>query len=473
MKKSKLLRLFAIILVTLMCFGFKETKAIEITSAFSNLTLNRANVVRASSNNTTTSKVIGIVKNRASGNFYQWNVPTVGEGSNVWKVAQYSSLTATTPNWNIKDGMYCLNARRGFQFNGEMREKNGIYNIELDMAEETNKSRIESYASGDLIKNYNKIMWIADNSYIATGNENYQTSDAYKAFMKKTGITIDNEVLYNLTEDDIEVVQQMAIWYFTNEDDSIYHNENLPNLYLNGHEMSSVTVGTDKYGRAITGAKRASKARDLYNYFITNANENADYTRKTPVIKITGANSVVKENENDYTVGPYYLSAENAEYAKSIEFSVNKNYTLLDASGNVVSENDFSKVMIEVEKKWEDANNQDGVRPTSVKVQLYRDGIAYRESVTLNSSNNWKYTWDKLLSGYTYTVKELNSNNTAVENNESLNANYKATYVISGDKTTITNTHIPEVVSKTVVKKWDDANNQDGTRPNEIVVKLF
>ena len=70
-------------------------------------------------------------------------------------------------------------------------------------------------------------------------------------------------------------------------------------------------------------------------------------------------------------------------------------------------------------------------------------------------------------------MKELNSNNTAVENNESLNANYKATYVISGDKTTITNTHIPEVVSKTVVKKWDDANNQDGTRPNEIVVKLF
>ena len=543
MKKSKLLKLFTIILGAMMCFGFKETKAIEITSAFSNLTLNRASVAKASNDNLDQSKVIGIVKNRASGDSYQWNITTDGGGNNVWKVAQYSSLIATTPNWNVKDGMYCLNARRGFQSSGgEMTEKKGVYDIEIDMSNETNKERIGNYAGGNLVNNYNKIMWIADNTYIATGADNYQTLNAYKAFMKKAGITIESEPLYNLTEDDIEVVQQMAIWYFTNENDNVYHNDNLPNLYLNGHEISSMTFGTDKYGRAITGAKRAEKAKQLYTYFITEANKNANYTRKTPVIKITGENSIIKENTNDYTVGPYYLSGENIETAKSIEFSVNKKYTLLDASGNVVSENDFSKVMnsnfylridkseittrtvvtieatylydtrdlifstntsdpeavqpviiirntehevplrieipinitkVEVEKKWDDVNNQDGVRPSSIKVQLYRDGIAYRESVTLNASNNWSYTWNKLLSGYTYTVKELNSNNIAVENNESLNANYKATYAISGDKTTITNTHVPEVVSKTVVKKWDDANNQDGTRPNEIVVKLF
>ena len=139
MKKSKLLKLFTITLGALMCFGFKEIKAIEITSAFSNLTLNRANVARASSENTNTSKVIGIVKNRASGNYYQWNVTTDGGGNNVWKVVQYASLTATTPNWNIKDGMYCLNARRGFQSSsGEMEEKKGIENYIYEMIKNYN-----------------------------------------------------------------------------------------------------------------------------------------------------------------------------------------------------------------------------------------------------------------------------------------------------------------------------------------------
>ena len=42
----------------------------------------------------------------------------------------------------------------------------------------------------------------------------------------------------------------------------------------------------------------------------------------------------------------------------------------------------------------------------------------------------------------------------------------------NGTITTITNTHIPEVTEATVKKVWNDANNQDGKRPESLEVTL-
>lgn len=62
-------------------------------------------------------------------------------------------------------------------------------------------------------------------------------------------------------------------------------------------------------------------------------------------------------------------------------------------------------IKITVNKKW---ITDDGRKQTdSVKVQLYRDGVAYRDPVTLNKENNWTYTWEDLESGYDYTIKEV------------------------------------------------------------------
>ena len=40
-------------------------------------------------------------------------------------------------------------------------------------------------------------------------------------------------------------------------------------------------------------------------------------------------------------------------------------------------------------------------------------------------------------------------------------------------KTILTNTHTPEPVNATVVKVWDDADNQDGKRPQDLTVTLM
>ena len=46
-----------------------------------------------------------------------------------------------------------------------------------------------------------------------------------------------------------------------------------------------------------------------------------------------------------------------------------------------------------VTKNWDDNNNQDGKRPTEIKVELYQDGKATGKTATLNESNNWTHTW--------------------------------------------------------------------------------
>lgn len=78
-----------------------------------------------------------------------------------------------------------------------------------------------------------------------------------------------------------------------------------------------------------------------------------------------------------------------------------------------------------VNKIWNDAGNETN-RPESVEVQLYKDGEAYREPITLNAENDWTYTWYGLSQYGQYSVVEL----TQIEN-----------YISSVDGFTITNTY--------------------------------
>ena len=540
MKKKKLFNLFGILLGIFMCFSFSKVEAAD--SIFNKMNLTRSSLMSVLEENalTSSSKWLGISATRQSENKYEWNVDTLGNGKKVWKIATYPSETSKVRDYT--DLYYCLNATQGFGMNnGEMAEGSvDYYNTSIDMKDLNNQNTIADYANGKLGANYNKILWILDNSYIPTGSSSYKTTDEYKSLIDKAGIEIENEE-WDLTEDDIEVVQQMAIWYFTNSDDTDYNHSELPSLYINGEQLSSIYYETTEYGEQITGAERQKKANQLYQYFIQNAD--ADYTPVVPELTLSNEEATVVEDGNYYVSGPFQLTGENAEKIKSITADVNKPYTLLDASKNIVQDNNFSEVIgsdfylridkrditqdttitinieykydvktlifmtdeddpentqpvvlvkteektenintnidillteVSVEKSWDDNNNQDGVRPTSVQVQLYADGETYGEPITLNASNNWRHTWSGLLAGKAYTVVELDENGNAIPVDEKYNDDYtKVEYSIEGTKTIITNIHIPELIDKTLTKIWDDNGNQDGIRPTSIQVQLY
>ncbi len=126
-------------------------------------------------------------------------------------------------------------------------------------------------------------------------------------------------------------------------------------------------------------------------------------------------------------------------------------------------------VNIKVTKQWVDGDNQDGIRPEEIKVQLLADGeVVEGKTATLTGTGNaWTYTFENLpkhVAGtqtpITYTVQELGEI-----------VGYTTAY--SEDTLTITNTHTTEVTEITVTKKWVDGDNQDGLRPEKITVQLL
>ena len=143
-------------------------------------------------------------------------------------------------------------------------------------------------------------------------------------------------------------------------------------------------------------------------------------------------------------------------------------YTTEISGTTITNKYQPGKTSISVVKAWEDGNNQDGLRPTDIKVQLYADGTPEGEEITLNAGNQWSYTWsdlDEMKSGQkiSYTVKEAGKV-----------TGYDT--VISGEAKTgyvITNSHTPELTKISGEKIWDDGNNQDGKRPESITVNLF
>ncbi|WP_343013443.1 Cna B-type domain-containing protein, partial [Gemella morbillorum] len=140
---------------------------------------------------------------------------------------------------------------------------------------------------------------------------------------------------------------------------------------------------------------------------------------------------------------------------------------------NLTNKHEPEKRAIEGQKIWNDNNNQDGKRPTSIKVKLYKKvGNGAKElketkEVTEGADKAWKWKFENLdkyenKQEIQYTVEEEVTNGYAGVVTGSMAAGFK-----------ITNSYTPETVNISGEKTWEDNNNQDGKRPQSITVKLM
>ena len=133
----------------------------------------------------------------------------------------------------------------------------------------------------------------------------------------------------------------------------------------------------------------------------------------------------------------------------------------------VINTRQTEKVNVEGTKTWNDADNQDGKRPTEIKINLLKNGTVV-ETKTVTEKDGWKWKFenlDKYANGevINYTITEE-----AVENG------YTSEITKTGENTfTVKNTREPEKTFVEGTKTWDDANNQDGKRPTKIKVTLY
>ena len=136
-------------------------------------------------------------------------------------------------------------------------------------------------------------------------------------------------------------------------------------------------------------------------------------------------------------------------------------YEISDNGVEIYNHHTPEKVSVEGSKTWNDEENQDGKRPSSITVRLFADGTEVTSKiVTANDNWSWSFTGlDKYNSGteIVYTISE----------------GTVADYTTVVDGYNITNTHTPEKISISGSKTWDDADNQDGKRPESITVRLF
>lgn len=145
--------------------------------------------------------------------------------------------------------------------------------------------------------------------------------------------------------------------------------------------------------------------------------------------------------------------------------------------GNTVRVEDklIKRLAISVTKRWSDNLDADGYRTKSVTVQLQQNGHPFGDAVTLGSSNHWTTTWPELLATdgngktYSYTVNEIQGPDFAKKYHFTL----QKRPLTDGYEFTMINIHKPDTIDLEATKQWNDADDQDGVRPDQVCVVVY
>ena len=283
-----------------------------------------ANVVRAESAGPI---YLGIVSLRKSGYGYTQN------GKKVWKIAQYSSQDDTVADTSKL--IYCIKAGAGFGSETSTVDVRAYtQKFDLKKVSEIAEPYSNQIPSGT---NYNKLMWLLDNIYTGIGENNATAREAYLSSK------IPTEFYELLTDDDIDVIQQLAIWYFTNPSGD-YHYEDILlkiNSIIND-DNSTYKAFEDLYtteyqnSGSTEGEGRQDAAKALYSYFITNADGNYVATdTSTNPISLEEANAKMQIAGENYVAGPY----------KIVDNNTGKNYTISATYKNYGTETTISPTL--------------------------------------------------------------------------------------------------------------------------------
>lgn len=120
--------------------------------------------------------------------------------------------------------------------------------------------------------------------------------------------------------------------------------------------------------------------------------------------------------------------------------------------------------------QWNDADNQDGIRPASVEVELYANDQATGNKVTLTAENEWKAAFaetDMKKNGVRIAYTAVVTSGDVAGYTSSVTGN-----ALDDNGFVVNYAHTPEVTKVTTSAVWNDADNQDGIRPNYVSVQL-
>lgn len=284
----------------------------------------------------------------------------------IVKIFDYNKRELETPYKKFEDSFYCIRGGKGFgsvEFgdnssansteytvytvieNMKSKAKDVIakykelYNINLDRTENITFNE-KTYNNVNI---YNAMLWIADNAYLPVNTDKYNAQEYKTELLTKIGIAKVNQGM--ITDDDLEVIQQLAFWYFANYDEN-GKNESVSTTNPTPVNWLAINESNDVFG-----TRRANYLNRIYQYFIEGAlKEGSDST--STIRETTNSDSVniefdknikfgvedksstgTKPNpyENYYLIGPFKITTNDARYN---DFEL----ALKDGKGNIVNQ---------------------------------------------------------------------------------------------------------------------------------------
>ena len=318
----------------------------------------------------------------------------------IVKIFDFDKKDLEAPYKKFEDSFYCLRGGKGFgnveygkdsstnstkytviediktNANDVVAKYKELYNVDLDR-KETITFNGNTYNDVNI---YNAILWIADNAYLPVSTEKYNAEEYKAELLTKIGIAKVNQSM--ITDDDLEVIQQLAFWYFANYDENGNTNS-VSTTNLTPVNWLAINGNND-----IFGTTRANYLNRIYQYFVEGAlKEGADTNSK--IRDITNGDSVTIEfdkntkfsvedksstgavinpYENYYLIGPFKITTNDPRYN---DFEL----ALKDGKENIINQYYYIEQTGDVLKK---IKNFDIIDSTGSTVTI--DNVTYNQT---------------------------------------------------------------------------------------------
>ena len=283
------------------------------------------------------------------------------EYANYYDTNQYAYKIGTTKifkiilenDFNYENEFYCLNAEKSFPGVTATGNTSIEYKNVADLKDASNANVKSLHLSTSSLvnnemwsSNYQSLIWLIDNMFLRTQTPERKTEFLTKAF---AGTDEDIETVKALlTDDDIDVVQQWAIWYFTNRDTEKYNTVDLPAITLktldNNEGSYNDLLGT-------VHARRQDYANQLYKYLVSSASAPNVTQNQINVTypEIDTSVQAVSELINEYyKIGPFKVNSGTAE-SSSYEIK------LTDGNDNIIERTSY-KILKDGETEFTNQN---------------------------------------------------------------------------------------------------------------------
>ena len=281
----------------------------------------------------------------------------------IVKIFDYNKRELETPYKKFADSFYCIRGGKGFgsvEFGNNSSANSTEYTVIEDMKSNANDliakykelyninlDRTENITFNEKTYNnvniYNAMLWIADNAYLPVSTEKYKAEEYKTELLTKIGIAKVNQGM--ITDDDLEVIQQLAFWYFANYD------ENGKSESVSKTNSTPVNLLAINESNDVFGTRRANYLNRIYQYFIEGAlkegsnpasqirettnsdsvNIKFDKNTKFGVEDKSSTGAVINPYENYYLIGPFKITTTETRYN---DFEL----ALKDGKGNIINQ---------------------------------------------------------------------------------------------------------------------------------------